>query len=66
MRLPNGKTVDANEDVIGIDGEGDVYGGYDRCGLTIHTPPWTAADCVELANAMIARWAAYREKYEGK
>lgn len=53
-------------ETVGIDGQGNVTGGYDemiyQAGRTDETLP--KEDLVELADFMIARWTAFRAAHE--
>ena len=63
-----GKRLDPNRGIVGIDHEGSTHEGYDG-GIPIpEDAVWsdsalTPAECVELADVMLARWAAFRAKY---
>lgn len=56
IELPTGTSFYANRGIVGVDGEGAVYEGYDGC---IREDDFTAADTEALAVLMISRWAAY-------
>jgi hypothetical protein len=72
MKLPGGKTIDANCGIIGLDEELCVFGGYDDFFRCESDPPrdyqeWRSVDfsrheAVELADIMIARWQAFKAK----
>jgi hypothetical protein len=76
MKLSTGKIIKANAGTIGLDDDLNVFEGYDgrlRCQsdeLAYGEEPddfpdaLTGAEAVELADAMIARWTAFREKHK--
>lgn len=51
--LSNGKVIEANRGIVGVDADGDLYEGYD-CTLE----PMANDDKVLLAKFMIQRWTA--------
>ena len=68
--LTSGRRVYANNGIIGIDHAGDIWEGYDgelSAGYDAKacTPlTFTDAERSEIADAMIARWSAWREGRE--
>ena len=68
MRLSTGREIDANRGLISVDGDGNLYEGYDG---ELHTlasdydvvnlaQELTPAERAELADAMIERWARFK------
>lgn len=75
LTFSSGKTVNANRCILGLslrnEDECYLFDGYDG-GISLPEDDWqlpesrlTAEECVELADAMLQRWAAFREKYAG-
>lgn len=71
MKLSTGRYVEAYRDTIGIDHKGRIRGGFDSPldGALAQCPgyidpaewdSWTREEKLELADLMLARWAAYR------
>ena len=63
-----GKCINPNCGIVGIDHEGSTHEGYDGGIPTPGDEEWsdsalTPAECVELADVMLARWGAFRAKY---
>jgi hypothetical protein len=65
--LSSGREIDANANIIGIDDQLDVYGGYDdviemRDGHVSNiNPPLTSEERDELADHMIDRWRRWKQ-----
>ena len=60
--LPSGRFVDANLDLVSVDTEGTLYGGYDShlCDSNgEEAEDWPVEDRIALANIMLGRWQAY-------
>lgn len=69
MKLTSGRKLYVNNEIVGIDPYGEVYGGYDNSGVYLYYDescnedcPIPAADRIELAQIMIARWQSYLTK----
>ena len=75
ITFSTGKTLYANRGIVGICMIGDsedrdlLFYGYDG-GLNLPKDVWcdsdrrlTPAECVELADAMLTRWAEFRAQY---
>ncbi len=65
-----GRIIYANRGIIGVDPNGDVFGGYDdevwAAGIQKEwdedDPPFTREERIELADYMIGLWTAYKER----
>ncbi len=77
LKLSNGREVYANGGIIGLDEQMRLFEGYDGA-INYPAPDWlsetevdeisrylTSSEAVELADIMIARWQAFREKAWG-
>lgn len=73
LTFSSGKTVYANRCILGLSlaGPNELFYGFDGY-ISLPNYDWqlpesrlTAEECVELADAMLQRWAAFREKYAG-
>lgn len=68
--LSTGKELDVPGGVVGINHKGDVCGGYDES-FILPDDEWmieeftlTPQECVELADIMLSRWNAFRERFK--
>ena len=67
--LPSGRVFDANRGIIGLDEFGNLFEGYDGTLENYESeyagvdPEFTPAERVEIADMMLARWQAYRQKH---
>jgi hypothetical protein len=65
ITLASGNTISANAGIIGIDGAGNLFGGYDSeiflCG---GEPSISPADRIQIARMMIRRWEGVLERAE--
>lgn len=61
ITLSSGRKIEANLRIIGIDDKGVVSEGYDG---GVNDGEFTAAERIELADLMIARWADYKRRAE--
>ncbi len=59
--LPSGRKFYANCGIVGIDADGGIAEGFDG---DIGDDDWAPEDRVALADLMIERWKAYREKHQ--
>jgi len=68
VTLNSGKVIYAPFEVVGIGPDLRAHVGADQELRTPDAGEWetdrlTAAECVELADQMLARWAAFRERW---
>jgi hypothetical protein len=59
VTLPSGRNISAEFGIIGIDGGHNIYQGYDGY-IDVSL---TQAECVELADIMLQRWQAFKDKH---
>ena len=57
ITLPSGRKFYANKLIVGIDDKGGVFEGYDG---GVSDDEFSPAECIELADLMIARWTYYK------
>lgn len=62
IKLPSGREFDANLSIVGIDDEGSVYEGYDGSLEFGDYTKWPEEDLQALADLMIDRWTAFKNK----
>jgi len=64
ITLKSGRVFDAFFGVVGIDGEGKAYTGFDQH-ISDLEEELTPEEAVELANMMIERWTNFRDVQGG-
>jgi hypothetical protein len=68
IKFSSGRVLEPYAGVVGLSADGYVYGGYDDQFWDGKPDPWDApqnldaADMVELADAMIERWRAFKQR----
>jgi len=75
IKLQSGKEINFNNGFVGLNKIGEVSGGYDSVVHCQKMADWcddaktdyclTNAECIELANTMLARWAEFRASHGG-
>lgn len=70
LNFSSGRQIYANNSIIGIDGDGNVGGGYDAMITFQHWDTeeefFSVEDMRELADLMISRWQRFKDTAEAR